>query len=298
MKQEIANLWKTVFGDTDEFIDLWFSRVYKDEQTLSLSRNGRIVSALQIIPYEMSSYGSILPVGYVCGVCTLPEERGKGCMTQLMRQAEDLMRERGLALAMLIPASQQLFDLYRRFGYLPAFDRVDVSIQADDAAAPLPDVSISLVDSIATSGIFPFYDRIQRTYDMAILHTAEQLETVRLDCVSDGGDCWVAYRDNRPAGMAFAAQMDCKTLFVNEIVANDKAVYNALLQYIMRHYNAASARVRVRPKGESAAPYGMALVLDNKNIPPHINLRTAYMNLMMDGLRCMAAAPDCQQDMP
>ena len=56
-KQQIVNLWRTCFGDSEAFISLYFDRVYKDENAMTIEKDGKIVSALQIVPYTMTYLG-------------------------------------------------------------------------------------------------------------------------------------------------------------------------------------------------------------------------------------------------
>ena len=88
-KQQIIDLWRLSFNDTEEFIRLYFDRVYKEENTLVIEKDGQVVSALQMLPYTMTYYGTEISVAYISGACTLPSMRGKGLMKQLMQKAFD-----------------------------------------------------------------------------------------------------------------------------------------------------------------------------------------------------------------
>ena len=85
-KQQIVNLWRTCFGDSEAFISLYFDRVYKDENAMTIEKDGKIVSALQIVPHTMTYLGTEISVGYISGACTTPEERGQGLMRQLLQE--------------------------------------------------------------------------------------------------------------------------------------------------------------------------------------------------------------------
>lgn len=121
-KQQIIDLWRLSFNDTEEFIRLYFDRVYKEENTLVIEKDGQVVSALQMLPYTMTYYGTEISVAYISGACTLPSMRGKGLMKQLMQKAFDEMKYRSVAVAALIPADPWLFDYYRELGYTETFD--------------------------------------------------------------------------------------------------------------------------------------------------------------------------------
>ena len=66
-KQQIVNLWRTCFGDSEAFISLYFDRVYKDENAMTIEKDGKIVSALQIVPYTMTYLGTEISVAYISG---------------------------------------------------------------------------------------------------------------------------------------------------------------------------------------------------------------------------------------
>ena len=57
-KQQIIDLWRLSFNDTEELIRLYFDRVYKEENTLVIEKDGQVVSALQMLPYTMTYYGT------------------------------------------------------------------------------------------------------------------------------------------------------------------------------------------------------------------------------------------------
>ena len=66
----LRRLWKECFNDTDEFIDMYFTRIYSPQVDYSIERDGRVVSALQCLPYNMLCGGNTVLAGYLSGVCT------------------------------------------------------------------------------------------------------------------------------------------------------------------------------------------------------------------------------------
>ncbi|MDR1336852.1 MAG: GNAT family N-acetyltransferase [Tannerella sp.] len=309
MKEQIMELWQTVFGDSDDFIRLYSDWVYREENVLVIREHGRVVSALQIAPYEMTCCGTTIPIAYVCGVCTLPSERGKGRMTRLMHQALDVMRDRGYALTTLIPASEGLFNLYARFGYATAFDH-SVEMHFSEDTPPEEPLSFRIVSSrqLPQETVYEYYDSSQREHPCAVLHTADNWNVLQRDCHAVGGDVWVALWRELPVGLALAVP-DGGMMYVRETVCEDPGVRYDLVQHIMTQSGCDMALVCGPPFLPTARPYGMARILDRERMTDlylsfhhpadtsflqetdigrltqtllRYDLREAWMNLMLD----------------
>ena len=314
MKQQIIDLWKLSFGDTDDFIQLYFDQVYKEENTLVIKKDGRIVSALQILPYELTYCGTTIPAGYLFGVCTLPAERGKGFMNQLMFMALEEMRNRNYALAMLIPASPRLFDYYRRFQFANAFDYSTEEMDRINPAnhpANNPDSGLRILsqDKLPPDTIYAYYHLKQRARDCSVQHSACQFETIRRDWMSGKGEIWMVFKNEQPAGLAFTMSSDREGVLVREIMYENAEIKNALVQSVLNHHQLPKAILRVPPTPSHSIPYGMARIISKEQmvepycllhkhppLPDFINTdipaltrfllnyeqRQAFMNLMMD----------------
>ncbi len=119
---EVRSMWKTCFEDDDRFMDLFFFRQYRDENTLIYSVDNKAVACLQMIPYSIRFYGEVVPVYYLAGLCTLPQYRNKGYMGQLIRQSFAVMKERNVPLSILVPAEEWLYDYYEKYGFETTFE--------------------------------------------------------------------------------------------------------------------------------------------------------------------------------
>jgi len=310
MREQIIDLWKTSFGDTDDFIRLWFDRVYKDEQTIVIEENEKVISALQILPYEMTFCGTTIPVGYICGVCTLPSERGKGYMSRLMHQAMEKMQDRRYALAILIPATPGLFELYHRFDFVNAFDYSIEEIQSNDSISnPDSGIRIFSYKNQSSDAIYSYYHTKQCERDSSVIHSAYQFETICHDRILGGGKIWVALANEQPVGLAFTDPIDGKTLSIREMIFENTDTKYQLVQSMLTHHQLHDAKLRTPPTPFKSVPYGMARMINKElmlslhhsfhhnNILPVLNnldipsltqtllnyeQRQTYMNLMLD----------------
>jgi len=76
--------------------------------------DGKLQSALMVIPYVMRMNGRDVKMGGLGAVVSKPEARGRGQMPALMKAAFADMREKGQIFSFLYPFS---FVYYRKFGY-------------------------------------------------------------------------------------------------------------------------------------------------------------------------------------
>lgn len=119
---EVRSMWKACFGDSDAFLDLFFERIYKDENTLLYNIQDKPIAAVQLLPYNINFYNNEIPFSYISGACTLPEHRKKGYMEQLLIESFLLMKERDIPLSILIPAEDWLYGFYEKYGYTQCFE--------------------------------------------------------------------------------------------------------------------------------------------------------------------------------
>lgn len=274
----MMRLWQDTFGDSDAFVRLFFTRVYRPQNALTLSRDGHLAAMLHIVPYRLRVGRRTLPAAYICGVSTRPEARGQGLMTALMRRALRTMRRRGFALTTLIPAEPWLFDVYARLGYVHPIPARDERISTD--GLPLTPTPIR-VAPCTDARFYAAFDRLQHRRPCAILHTARDFDTIRLDCESDGGRVLVALADGRPAGFLFEAPEAGGVVRVKELLADSADAETALLRTAATRHGATQLRIRRPPQpGCPSQPYGLAARLDDRLSAAGID--RLHMALMLD----------------
>lgn len=106
-------LWKTVFGDSDAFLDRFFSTAFSADRARCITENGDVVAALY---WFDCTYGGER-VAYIYAVATSPAHRGRGLCTRLMTDTHAHLKRSGYRGVLLSPADDGLFRFYRRFGY-------------------------------------------------------------------------------------------------------------------------------------------------------------------------------------
>ncbi len=172
----VRQMWKTCFEDTEEFLDIFFTYKYKDENTLIYFEGDTAVASLQMLPYTITFYGQEIPFAYLAGLCTLPEHRQKGYMAQLIHEAHRIIAERNITLAILIPAEDWLYGFYEKYGYEQVFEK-------DNDFIPLKEIMDTYADPQEGYRVL---DSMFRPLDFCVQKSEKDFEAIRKEYRLDG----------------------------------------------------------------------------------------------------------------
>ncbi|MDO5522905.1 MAG: GNAT family N-acetyltransferase [Bacteroidia bacterium] len=121
-KQQVYDMWKTVFGDSDDYMEIYFREKYRNENTLIYFEGEKAVASLQMLPYQFTFCGTEIPVLYHSGVCTLPQARKKGYMDKLLLASFEHAQKNNVPLMLLVPQESWLLKFYDKYGFAQTFD--------------------------------------------------------------------------------------------------------------------------------------------------------------------------------
>ena len=226
MKKEVRRLWECCFQDTPEFMDLYFRLRYRDELNESIVRDGHLVSALQIIPYEMTSWNTRLPMAYLSGVCTHPDARRQGLMRRLLVQTHRRLYREGYPVSTLIPAEPWLFDCYAASGYAALFDYEWEDCQLTYTTDETFDIREYREN---TQGVYAYFCQKMSERPCCVLHSEEDFHVVLADLYLSKGALWVARRGHDVTGLAFCVPGDA-VCHINECLTDQPSVTCALIK--------------------------------------------------------------------
>lgn len=114
---DLFSLWKQSFGDEDGYIRLFFEKEYEHCRTFACFENGKIVSALYLLDCFIPLGEERLDGWYLYAAATKPESRGRGLMSDLIRQAQAFAEKENRAFIALVPGEESLYGYYQRFGF-------------------------------------------------------------------------------------------------------------------------------------------------------------------------------------
>lgn len=109
----LRQLWQEAFGDSDAFLDAFFSTAYAPDRCLVQMAGGRAIAALYWMPHWLNDE----KIAYIYAVATAKSHRGQGLCHRLMAQAHEILRSQGYVGAMLVPGNAGLGNFYAAMGY-------------------------------------------------------------------------------------------------------------------------------------------------------------------------------------
>ncbi|MDL2289189.1 GNAT family N-acetyltransferase [Clostridia bacterium OttesenSCG-928-F22] len=222
----VKQIWHMCFDDPSEFTAWYFENKYEPENTLVVRGDGPPFAALQMLPMEILLRDTACKTGFIVGVSTLPEHRGKGYATSLMKDAFGLMRERGMAFSSLYPVR---YDFYRRLGYEvnSGIQRYQMFIKDIDSVHIPEGYSYELSVKDA-NGIGRLYREFIGRYSGGILRGDEQWD-LKLSELALDGKIVVAKQGLIVHGYAMCA-VEKGVLTAFEVVYRDQGALHALIK--------------------------------------------------------------------
>lgn len=139
---ELHMLWKISFNCDLSFLSLYFNKGFSLSICYIALEEGMIVSTLSIFPLTYIGDKNING-GYVYGVCTHPDYRGKGFARKLLTYAEEKSENGGLQFLVLRPAIPSLFGLYSKLGFSQPLYRNSVTFPLSQNSETFPALIIN-----------------------------------------------------------------------------------------------------------------------------------------------------------
>ena len=263
---ETRHLWERSFADPRAFIDLYFREKYRKERNETIVRDGRVVSALQKLPYPMTYGGRMLPASYISGACTDENYRKRGLMGQLLAQTHRAMLGENAVLSFLIPATAELAAYYAKFGYTPCFrfgwkteTHPNPPYEGGGTDLTVREVLPYREDLGGSELLIYLRDKMQER-PWCVQHPLADLHAVVDDMRMAGDTMWEVRRGTLLVGLAIC-RAEADGVLLRECVYNDEAAREALIAAIATHHGKTEVDV-LDTTGREGDYFGMARVIN------------------------------------
>ena len=139
----LRRLWQTAFGDTDDFLDDFFSTAYAPERSRCITVNGGVAAVLYWFDCELPSRTENVSrkLAYVYAVATDPIHRGKGLCRKLMEDTAETLTANGYDGIVLVPQKPSLIAMYEKMGFTHCSGVRECHVMAGNPA-PIQKISV------------------------------------------------------------------------------------------------------------------------------------------------------------
>lgn len=228
----VRKIWEYCFrGDSKEYVDFYFSKKYKNLNTLVAEMDGEVVSSIHLNKHSIKLFGVDLPTQYVVGVSTLPESRGAGIMGNMMKEALYEMKNRGNSFSILMPID---FRLYRKFGYENCYDVLEHSFDIFQLRGMKLVGNFSKAKKSNVDDMVYLYGEYTKNLNGFALRDRMYFEDFIDEMDAEGGYIYINYIDGKPIGYISYYLME-DTIMVREAVYSDIKSYSSILKFIFNH---------------------------------------------------------------
>ena len=282
IKNETRVLWDKCFSEEDQrFVDFYFEKRYNENDNIFIEKDGKVVSALQLISYPFSYYGKTIGCSYLSGCCTDPDYRSQGLMNDLIIKALKQEKNNGACFAALIPASESLFNYYAGTNFVTTFDyskiRINLSQQVNETTSQ--QVSNSVISEfqqlIANSQqptadfyeVYEYFNNKMRARNCCIQHNEYDFKVITDDLELFDNHLLVAKYGEDICGLAFCYLRNGE-IYIKDVFAESSAIFSDLIT--------AAGKMA---KGESLKSKASESVSINIIIPPVAGQKTHRLGM-------------------
>lgn len=285
IKNETRVLWDKCFSEEDKrFVDFYFEKRYNENDNIFIEKDGKVISALQIISYPFSYYGKTIGCSYLSGCCTDPDYRSQGLMNDLIIKALKQAKNNGACFAALIPASESLFNYYAGTNFVTTFDyskiRINLSQQVNETTSQ--QVSNSVISEfqqlIANSQqptsdfyeVYEYFNNKMRARNCCIQHNEYDFKVITDDLELFDNHMLVAKYGEDICGLAFCYLRNDE-IYIKDVFAESPAIFSDLISAAAQRFNSqqpiansqSSINILIPPvAGQKTHRLGMARLID------------------------------------
>ncbi len=253
-KQEIKKIYKEAFNDTAEYVDMYFDKVYDDEEAMIYyAENSVPASSLFLKRYKMTFGDETVDIAYISAAATRRQFRDRGFMKTLIKEAIMKSRDRGDLFVTLIPAQKWLFDYYARFGFSTVFYVEELRYTSLHRFAY--EGEYDFLDNPDTDEVYQAFDRMMRLRKNCVQHSRKDFSDIVADNKLDRGEIAVV-RDplsGMVVALAFGVMKD-GCLMVKDVLADFPDAANAALSRLTARFPHVSVKVVNLPEDNTLMP--------------------------------------------
>ena len=268
IKNQTRTLWDKCFSEEDKrFVDFYFEKRYNEQDNIHIEKDGKVVSAMQLISYPFSYYGKTIGCSYLSGCCTDPDYRSQGLMNDLIINALTQAKNNGACFAALIPATESLFNYYEGTNFIPTFDYSKIRIKRQQTTDNgQQTATISVFDNESESEtfyqVYDYFNTKMRSRNCCIQHDEYDFSVITEDLELFDNHLLVAKYGEDICGLAFCYLRNGE-IFIKDVFAESSAIFSDLITAAANTFDNETINIFLPPvPGQKTHKLGMARIID------------------------------------
>lgn len=241
-KEQLKNLWKICFGDSDKFINWYFDYRFLTQYTACVEKEGIIVNAMYSFPLHIRIRNKIMPCAILSGFSTLPEYRGKGYMYQSFQFLMQSLRKSGIVLAPHTPA---ILESYYSLGNFAATKTNRITIN-QYKSYNYKYSSLFIEPEHNISALYECYCKFANNYSGILSRSFSDFVLKCIDYRVDGANCIAIKNNDCIEGYCFYYKTDNK-IHGEEFVCFNNNQASILLQSLITMSEGLKVTVKLPP---------------------------------------------------
>lgn len=113
---QLKKIWSECFGDSDEYIDLFFEKRFKTTQTITATVGDKTVGAVYLLPVTVNEYGLLKKGWYGYAIGVLEKYRKNGIYAAIHAKICEYIKTHN-QFYILCPANHKLYEYYCGLGF-------------------------------------------------------------------------------------------------------------------------------------------------------------------------------------
>ena len=282
----LKEIWRLCFGDSNSFIDYYFLHRFKADQTVVLQGEGIISAMLTIIPTQLiTSKNKKINSAMLYAIATHPDFQKRGFASQIVEFTNEYLGNQNIDISILVPANPELFNFYRKLGYIEGFNIHETRILKHQ-------INLNQEETCSIKAISSKEYNLIRNKNLTgqpyIAYNDEEIAYQKGISIYTGTDIFVI-NINGITGCAVIERISSDKILIKEILFPEdhfKQTFEQAIVSISRNNPADEYIVRIPQfiKGEEAEvirPFGMIKLLNNSY---HLKMENdlGYLGLAFD----------------
>ncbi len=281
IEAQLRTIWHRCFGDTDAYMDLFFTSRYVPHNAAVALEDNKAVAMLFLLPCRIAAGAAAIKADYLYAAATHPDYQGRGIMSKLMGFAAEQVRLRGSAAIALAPASRSLFSFYAKLGYKAAFRRKKVVFSREELKSM--EISAAKEKNLTDRELAALRDSYYGARNGNLLWDLEAVSYARRECVLTGGKA-IGFTSDLADGYAlcraFAGAVD--VLELGATPASLPCAAAVLLRAFQANTFAFYLPADFQAAGDKTLPQDAGMLLETGLVPPLEIDADAYLGLTLE----------------